>query len=373
MLKDYMDKKGLEYAPFDKARVHKIYALLKPNLKLPNHTVHIMGTNGKGSTGRFITQSLQEAGFSTLHFTSPHIFRYEERFFINNKIVDSETLEKAHNFLQSFSFINEASYFEYSFFLCLVLAQGLNYLIAEAGVGGEYDATSCINYDASIYTPIDFDHKDYLGTTLESIATTKLKAMDGLTFIGLQQETTKKIALKIAKEKNLKLVFQDDTPSKEVKAYAKKYHLYPFLESNLSLASLFLDSIKVPLLSKPLDLRGRLEKLQDNLYIDVGHNLHAARNLSSIFKNITLIYNTYKDKDYEEILHTLKPILKKVLIFKVDNPRILAPEALKSTLESLEIKSSFMQDLTLDPKETYVVFGSFSLVEAFLKRYEGVL
>ncbi|WP_172402285.1 Mur ligase family protein [Helicobacter sp. 13S00401-1] len=364
-----MDKKGNEYAPFDKTRVHRIYALLKPHIKEAKYRVHIMGTNGKGSTGRFITQSLHEAGFSVLHFTSPHLFEYKERFFINDKDVDSKTLEKAHEFLQSFDFITEASYFEYSFFLCLVLAKGFDYLVAEAGVGGEYDATSCISYQASIYTPIDFDHKDYLGDTLESIATTKLKAMQGLTFIGKQQDIVKNIAKDIARTKDIKLVFQT-SPCNEVKAYALKYHLYPFLESNLTLASLFLDSIKVPLLTKPLSLRGRLERLKENLYIDVGHNAHAARNLTSIFKDIVLIYNTYKDKDYEEILKILKPVVKEVLIYKVDNYRILDLKTLQSTLDKLDIKHGLYNGKALKSSDTYVVFGSFSLIEAFLKEYE---
>ena len=84
-LMEFLDKKGQEYAPFEPKRAPEILALL--NLTLPKKlkVIHIIGTNGKGSTGRFLALMLYQKGFNVGHFTSPHLLNFNERFWSTAK------------------------------------------------------------------------------------------------------------------------------------------------------------------------------------------------------------------------------------------------------------------------------------------------
>jgi dihydrofolate synthase/folylpolyglutamate synthase len=115
-------------------------------------------------------------------------------------------------------------------------------------------------------------------------------------------------------------------------------------------------------------LFGRLTKIADNITLDVGHNALAARSIAETFagKKITLIYNTYADKEYREILTILAPIIERVEIIGVDEARIVEQELLESLLRALKIE--YCQFNEIDENKEYLVFGSFSVAEAFLKR-----
>jgi dihydrofolate synthase/folylpolyglutamate synthase len=85
-------------------------------------------------------------------------------------------------------------------------------------------------------------------------------------------------------------------------------------------------------------------------------------------QKVYLIYNTYKDKDYKSILKILKPIIKKLLIIDIDNNRVENRENLENTLNNLAINFDTFRSIEKD--KNYLVFGSFSVVEEFLKRYK---
>ena len=211
----YMRQKGIEYRTIDKSRAGRIYAELKAHIKPPKRVIQVLGTNGKGSTGRFIAQILAQSGYKILHFTSPHIFSFNERFYDNNGIVSDESLTKAHRFLQNFAFANECSYFEYATFLALVLAQGVDFAILEAGVGGELDSTSVAKRDLCVFSVVDYDHTDILGDSIEAIATTKLNAvfypnLVPKMLLGAQKyEIVEKIAKDIAKTHSVEIFAVD--------------------------------------------------------------------------------------------------------------------------------------------------------------------
>ena len=208
-VESYMNQKGVEYRTIDKARAGRIYERLKAHIAPPKRTIQVLGTNGKGSTGRFLALMLMQNGAKVLHFTSPHIFSFSERFYKNGAIVSDDELTNAHRFLQGFDFMAECSYFEYATFLAAVLAQGVDYLILEAGVGGELDSTSVIPRDLCIFSVIDYDHTEILGESIEEIATTKLNAVWYPNFVpkmvvGAQKyEIVEKIAKEIAKEHSI--------------------------------------------------------------------------------------------------------------------------------------------------------------------------
>ncbi|RVY31056.1 bifunctional folylpolyglutamate synthase/dihydrofolate synthase [Helicobacter pylori] len=378
-LKAFLETKPKEYHKFDPSRFIQIYKDFKNAFfEIQAKVIHIVGTNGKGSTGRFLTLLLADQNFKVLHFTSPHVFEFRERFFLNDSVVEESVLENAHQQLQPHAFSSACSYFEYATLLAVMLAKDCDYLVLEAGLGGEFDSTNALEKTLSVFTPIDYDHKEFLGDSLESIATTKLKAMSPLNIIAPQQELVLNIAQKIAKEKHAKLIVVQNEISQEVKAYIERYHLAHFLAINLEVALKAFETLmpcnKQEVLKnlKPLNLIGRCELLSPNILIDVGHNPHSAKALKEEIKRvfnapIVLIYNCYQDKDAFLVLEILKPVVKKVLILELHNERIIQLEKLKGILETLGLEHALFE--YLEENENYLVYGSFLVANAFYERY----
>ncbi|GAA8854511.1 folylpolyglutamate synthase/dihydrofolate synthase family protein [Helicobacter pylori] len=379
-LKAFLETKPKEYHKFDPSRFIQIYKDFKNAFfEIQAKVIHVVGTNGKGSTGRFLTLLLADQNFKVLHFTSPHVFEFRERFFLNGSVVEESVLENAHQQLQSHAFSSACSYFEYATLLAVMLAKDCDYLVLEAGLGGEFDSTNALEKTLSVFTPIDYDHKEFLGDSLESIAQTKLKAMGPLNIIAPQQELVLNVAQKIAKEKHAKLIVVQNEISKGVMDYIERHHLAYFLAMNLEVALKAFETLlpcnKQEVLKnlKPLNLIGRCELLSPNILIDVGHNPHSAKALKEEIKRIfntkvILIYNCYQDKDAFWVLEILKPVIKKVLILELHNERIIQLEKLKGILETLGLEYALFEDL--EENENYLVYGSFLVANAFYKRYQ---
>ncbi|EAK9876973.1 bifunctional folylpolyglutamate synthase/dihydrofolate synthase [Campylobacter lari] len=348
--------------------------------------IQIIGTNGKGSTGRFLALLLLEQGYKVGHYTSPHIFDFNERFWLNGKITSNELLEKAHEELESVFLddVKKLSYFEYATFLAFFVFKDCDYVVLEAGVGGEYDATSVFEIDFSIFTKIGFDHQDLLGKNLDEIARTKLKAMSTKALINHKQEVkVLNLAQKIANLKqaslNISSLDKNTIIYPCVQEYIQKYNLASFLKDNLFLALEAFSKIcvknekeliqRISNLPK-LDLKGRCEQISQNIFVDVGHNEMAALTLAEIFKEkkVHLVYNCFLDKDFYKILRALKPIIKIVEIYEYESKdRPLAGSVLLENLEKLDIAHQKFEQIKKD--ELYLVFGSFVLVENFLRGY----
>jgi dihydrofolate synthase / folylpolyglutamate synthase len=143
-----------------------------PHLKLPP-VIHVAGTNGKGSTSAFMRAMAEAAGLSVHVFTSPHLVRFNERIRLAGKLVDDARLIAWLD--RTFEAIGdgEITHFEATTaaaFLAFSEVQA-DLLILEVGLGGRYDATNVIEAPAlSVITPVDFDHKAFLGSDLRSIA-----------------------------------------------------------------------------------------------------------------------------------------------------------------------------------------------------------
>ncbi len=379
-LKAFLETKPKEYHKFDPSRFIQIYKDFKNAFfEIQAKVIHVVGTNGKGSTGRFLTLLLADQNFKVLHFTSPHVFEFRERFFLNGSVVEESVLENAHQQLQSHAFSSACSYFEYATLLAVMLAKDCDYLVLEAGLGGEFDSTNALEKTLSVFTPIDYDHKEFLGDSLESIATTKLKAMGPLNIIAPQQELVLNIAQKIAKEKHAKLIVVQNEISKGVMDYIERHHLAYFLAMNLEVALKAFETLlpcnKQEVLKnlKPLNLIGRCELLSPNILIDVGHNPHSAKALKEEIKRvfnapIVLIYNCYQDKDAFLVLEILKPVIKKVLILELHGERVIKLEKLKGILETLGLEHALFEDV--EENENYLVYGSFLVANAFYERYQ---
>jgi dihydrofolate synthase/folylpolyglutamate synthase len=374
----FLSSKPLFYDVIDVERFPKVYAQIQSTFHLPK-IIHLVGTNGKGSTGRFLATALHRAGKQVGHYTSPHIVHFNERIWLNGTEIDNEALEIAHQKLLTFlddESRDALSYFEYTTLLAMVVFEPCEYVVLEAGLGGEFDATNVFDKVLSIFTPIDFDHSAFLGNTIESIASTKLRSMTDVALMGKQPHIeTKIIARTLANERKTQLLCSDGMISEEIREKALhiaiKNSLSEYLRDNLELAMAAFEILGYTAEVEWFDqeaLFGRLTKIADNITLDVGHNALAARSIAETFagKKITLIYNTYADKEYREILTILAPIIERVEIIGVDEARIVEQELLESLLRALEIE--YCQFNEIDENKEYLVFGSFSVAEAFLKR-----
>ncbi|MCW8955228.1 MAG: Mur ligase family protein [Sulfurimonas sp.] len=379
ILKEYLSKKPLFYEKIDYTRMPRIYDKIKSYLPVVK-IIHIVGTNGKGTTGRFLASALHSIGFSTGHYTSPHILEFNERIWLNGENADYALLENSHVELQKILEVSDSdalSYFEYTTLLAMIAFKECDYVVLEAGLGGEFDATAVFPKCLSIVTPIAYDHEAFLGSSIEAIATTKLNAIQNNAILGIQKyDEVYDIARKMGKEKSLNIYMVNelinDIDKAKVDIISKNLSLAPYLIQNLFLSISTLNFLKIKYEIADFDnarLFGRLTKIADNIIVDVGHNTLAA---SSIVDSLSedkyiIIYNSYKDKNYKEILEILKPIILHVEIIEIDDERVELIEQLQSTLIDLGIKNNIFTEIK--PEYKYLVFGSFSVVEAFIREY----
>lgn len=528
-IKEFLQNRPIYYKKIDYERFPRAYAAIKDKIPLKN-VIQIIGTNGKGSTGRFLANAIAAAGFSVGHYTSPHVFRLNERIYLGGRIAQSlvfalnsdasnfknernsasasnftekqnsakmqnfanrensasqisisnlqnsttqnlhseqnsalqnsvsttrnfcseqnfiarnsidtqnsastrnlwnsqdlkspseqnlkfsseqnfkfplgsnfksaqsslpislgrdatdEELDFAHEFLQESlpaEFKDSLSYFEYLTLAAAVLFRDCDYCVIEAGMGGEFDATSSFGRTLSLFTPIGTDHLGMLGQNLEQIAHTKLITMDKEAILSDEMsEVPLHIAQQIAEQKGTHLRFATEFLSESEQAQIAWFcacnNLPKFQISNLALALAAMKFLNLKFgISQlpPLNLRGRMEVLAPNLRVDVGHNELAAqqvaREITEIYggRKIVLIYNAFADKDVAAVLRTLAPVVERVEIFNYEvADREMAAEAITRALDALKIPHSpFRGELRAD--EEYLVFGSFHLVENFI-------
>ncbi|GAB6045483.1 folylpolyglutamate synthase/dihydrofolate synthase family protein [Caminibacter profundus] len=367
---EFLDRKPLFYKKIDLNRMPNAYKLIKDKLNL-TPIVHIVGTNGKGSTGRFLAHTLLKRGFSVGHYTSPHILKFNERIWINGSDISDEELEEVHFRLQKLlpKEVSVAlSYFEYTTLLAAFAFEGLDFVIIEAGLGGEFDATNVFNKKTSLITTIDFDHQAFLGNTIEEIATTKLRSIEKEAIIGKQiHDKIENVKCKMENEGKIIFDYLDFFEKEEIESLKKEFKFAPFLFDNYLLAMSFLKKENIPFSIKDIDdliLRGRFEEIEKDLWIDVGHNPLAAKAIVNNLKEpVYLVYNTYSDKNYEEILKILKPKINTLYLIDVKNERIEKKENIKKVAKNLGIKVDDFKEV----KKPMLVFGSFSVVEEFIK------
>ncbi|WP_457606371.1 bifunctional folylpolyglutamate synthase/dihydrofolate synthase [Nitratifractor sp.] len=425
---DFLESKPLYYKEIDHKRIHRAYARIRDSIAHPP-AIHVIGTNGKGSTGRMIAHlarsygmengewRMENAGrennsqFSILnsqlsvgHYSSPHILRFNERIWIDGREVKDKELEAGHRRLYGIlgeEMAGELSYFEYTTLLALLLFEECDLIVLEAGLGGEYDATNVVeNKVLTVVTPIGLDHQVFLGESIEEIATTKLRSITPGSKVLLAPqpyEEVYEVAERIADEKGAMLFRMENgelrmenegvssvtptkTPHSSLLTPDSIFHSLlaekawpPFLQQNAKVALRALELLGIdadPGVLRDLELFGRFYPLRKNVRIDVGHNSLAARAIvQALEPGTVLIYNSLDDKDYREVLSILRPKISRVELIPIESQRAATKEAIVEALEELEIPwKAFTGEL--HDEERYLVFGSFYTVEAFLKSLE---
>ena len=368
---EFLEVKTLYYDKIDFTIVHKAWNCLSKYIKLP-YIIHIVGTNGKGTTGRYLSSYLAQIGFDTLHYSSPHIKKFNERIWINQEDVSNKQLQDTHEKLCRYlsdELLEKLTYFEYTTLLALFLSSNRDYLILEAGLGGEFDATNVVNSDLTLVTTIGLDHQSFLGDTIEQIAKTKMRSCNNTMIVGYQQH---KLVYDIAKEfekQNIKVFFIDNF---NIPKYTNDT-LPNYLHKNIELVMSALKYIDIDIDTAIFDnikMNGRFEKIGKNIVVDVGHNPLAAEQIVKNFINnkVILVYNSYEDKQYEEVLSILKPIIKTLEIIKIDDKRIVDTDVLIDVAKKQNIEVKMFENI--NSNENYLVFGSFLVVEEFLKKLD---
>lgn len=377
MLKKFLDAKPLYYDEIDYSRMPRVYESIRKKIKIPK-IIHLIGTNGKGTTGRFLASALYAEGFNVGHYSSPHILEFNERIWLNGNNISTEILDATHEELLNLLSTKDASalsYFEYTTLLAVLIYKECDYLVLEAGLGGEYDATAVFENILTLITPIGKDHEAFLGDTIEKIATTKLNAIQKNAILAKQPDPqVVKVAQNLAKEKGINVYhyseFLEENDLNKIEVISENLKLSSYLKENLSLAIAALKFLKITYKIdsfKESRLFGRLTAFRENILLDVGHNELAAQEIlrSLEGKKYILIYNSYKDKNYKAILTLLRPIIEYIEILQVDESRIENPEIMKQTL--LDLGYTYKKFEAIESSKNYLVFGSFSVVETFLK------
>jgi dihydrofolate synthase/folylpolyglutamate synthase len=374
---NFLEAKPLYYKEIDHNRIDSAYRVLKEHIKHPQ-TIHIVGTNGKGSTGRAVAHLAYSSGLSVGHYSSPHIVEFNERIWIDGFNSSDKTLEVAHQRLYSYlgdSMSDSLSYFEYTTLLALVVFEDVDLIVLEAGLGGEWDATNISNKALSIITPIGIDHQAFLGESIEEIASTKIRSIQRRLLLAPQPyKEVEEVAQQIARDRGATIYTISDKNRAKVEQIAREKNWANYLVDNIIVALKALEILGIEydiahLLS--LELFGRYYRFSDNITIDVGHNSLASKAIvEALDKEVVLVYNSLDDKDYKEILSILKPKIKRVEIIPIASQRATTMEEIIIALDKLKIEHSIFNGINRDKE--YLIFGSFYVVEEFL-RYQRTI
>ncbi len=358
--------------------LNRLKKLLKklgdPHIKIPP-TIHIAGTNGKGSVTSFLRSIFENAKYNVHTYTSPHLVRFNERIRLNSKIIKNNLLSSLLEECEDLNNGEEITFFEITT-AAAFLAFSRNksdLVLIETGLGGRFDATNVIeNPLCCIFTPISMDHMNFLGTTLKSIANEKLGVMkkNSITILARQKNLVKKLIRKEAQMKS-NLVFEEgkDWKVTNIKKnsfiFQFKNKEYEFSRPSLyghhqienastAIASVMSQKkfkIQERLINKsirntswPARMQnlnsGKLKKKIGNnfeIWLDGGHNIHASEIISEILDNwndesLILVLGMVKGKDPINFLKKLINKLNLLIILPIDDHQYIQPYEIKNNI-----------------------------------------
>ena len=323
------------------------------NPHLDFKSIHIAGTNGKGSTSHMISSVLQEAGYKVGLYTSPHLKDFRERIKINGNIISKRLVI---NFIKK-----HKSNFEkiHMSFFELTVAMAFNYFseenidiaVIECGLGGRLDSTNIILPEVSVITNISLDHTDLLGDTLEKIALEKSGIIKENTpvIIGRKQKETKRIFEQKASKQNSKIIYAKNFNYKcDLKGHYQKENIDTAITTIKNLDKFKIDEkdIKKGLnnIVKNTSFLGRWQIISNEPLIicDTAHNidgLNAVVNqINKIqFNNLHFIIGLVNDKNIDSVLSIL-PKNAYYYFCQADVPRAMNKTDLQTESKKFNLK-----------------------------------
>ena len=390
-------------------RVRRAYKNL--NIKQSFPIVMVGGTNGKGSTCAFLESIYQNGGYKVASYSSPHLFKFNERFRINKNPCEDQVI------VDALFRVNEArknillTYFEMTTLAAMLIfvENDIDIAIMEVGLGGRLDAVNIFNPEVSLITSISLDHQEFLGDSIEKIFQEKVgifrKNKNAILNFSCQEAFIKKfkdISKAIISEINSdyfikvngskinffgkrKISFNLTLP----KLYGKTQ--LQNLTGALRVVELLNENFPVPQSTlnegiKKTDIIGRLQCINKNPFIilDVAHNKESAESLNQFFMKhklngkVSCVFSLLKDKNITDIIKQFIDCVDEWYISEIDSSRALKVTEIISSLiqqkknvtyhsfkNTQEAFSAAYKNS--DDNDNIVAFGSFFIVSEILK------
>lgn len=337
-------------------------------------TIHIAGTNGKGSCSHTIAAILQSQGYKVGLYTSPHLVDFRERIRVNGECLPEQYVidfvEENRAFFEplhpSFFELTTAMAFKY------FAEQKVDYAVIEVGLGGRLDCTNIITPVLSVITNISFDHTQFLGNTLAEIAGEKAGIIkpDVPVVIGEYMDETRPVFEKVAEERHSPILFaQDEDTAMEVDMELKGSYQERNRKTILAALNVLRQTMTISdeairngfeHVCELTGLRGRWEKLGEAPLVicDTGHNLAGWKYLATQINDVDaqvkhIVFGMVDDKDVEHVLQLLRDKLKNGVKFYWTQPstkRAIPVEKLRDTA----LKYDLYGELYLSVKEAYM-------------------
>lgn len=309
-----------------------------PEKEIP--CIHVAGTNGKGSTSHMLASILQESGYKVGLYTSPHLKDFKERIKINGQEISETFVCEFINNHKTFFTENKLSFFEMTVGLAFdyFKKQKIDIAIIEVGMGGRLDSTNIITPLISVITNIGLDHTQFLGTTLENIATEKAGIIKPSIpiVIGEYTQETKPVFITTAQKNNATIYFASDmikeTFHSDLTGDYQNQNKKTVLQTIQILNSQ--NQFKISELhtkdgllnvTKNTGLYGRWQQLNDSpkVICDTAHNKHGLKVVLNQIENekfdtLHIVMGAVNDKDLDEIL----PLFPKKAIYYFCKPNV---------------------------------------------------
>ncbi len=355
-------------------------------------SIHVAGTNGKGSTAAMIASILKKGGYKVGLYTSPHLFGYTERIKINDKSISKAELNKGLKLIEKiakrqtdkptvFEVLTAVAFWYFA-------KKKIDYAVVEVGMGGRLDATNVIFPLVTIITNIDYEHTDVLGTTLEKIAREKagvIKPEVPVVTAETRLQSLKEI--KEVCEKNKCFLIGIDQKQAELNSNLLGPHQK--INAACAISAIRLAGIKVPerVIAKGLmgvSWPGRFQVLSRRplIVVDGAHNPAGAKALRVTIKEMfpgkyTLIYGCQERKDFQNVIKELKPIVSNIIITKSSHNLAADPRYIYNHFRwsrtPMSVTYSIKEALSMwDWKNPLLISGSLFLVADSLKALEKI-
>ncbi|MBU0581318.1 MAG: bifunctional folylpolyglutamate synthase/dihydrofolate synthase [Candidatus Margulisbacteria bacterium] len=383
----------LTYSQGIKPGLKRIQLLLK---KLGNpekylRTIHIAGTNGKGTVTRLLAAAFQNSGYLTAEYSSPHLISYRERFLINGEMISKKDLAQFFSKviklsrkikgLTEFEILTGIA-FEY------FKQKKAEIVILETGLGGRFDATNIVNPLAAIITSVSYDHQVYLGSSLKKIAAEKAGIIKKNIPVIIGQ--LPKIAQNIIK-KQAKILKTKVIQASPLKIKTKMQGTQQAINTGLALEVFKLFKNKLTLNKKQFIkgiqqayLPGRFQVIKQKnkplLILDGAHNQEASallvKNLKIYYpkKKKTFIIGILKRKDSQIILKNIASIADQIILTapgeEYHSIKELQKYSPNNKLAFASLKQAYKNANKITSKKDLIcITGSFYLVGEFLKEF----
>lgn len=345
--------------------------------------VHIGGTNGKGSTAAMIASVLQKAGYKTGLYTSPYLFRFNERIQVNGEQIADGDLAAVTEYVKTFVDDMEICPSEFALVCCIAFEyfarQDCDIVVLEVGMGGANDSTNVIDCpEAAVLTNIGLDHTEYLGNTLEEIAFTKAGILkeNGTAILYPNISSVEDVFKKVCQERHVELViadFEGLAPNRhnlegQIFDYGNRKNIFLPLLGNHQLcnAAIALSTIDV-LIKKGWEINeeavfqgikevkwpGRFEVISNEplFIVDGGHNPQCIEALAQNIKDylsdrkVIALTGVLADKDYKEMYQPIFPYISEFVCITPPSPRRLEAAKLAAYIQKAGKKATACTDI----------------------------